>query len=608
MIKFNKQFQINSVCKNDDLCRIKADYSVKKHNFRMSSRAISLVQRLQKIPENSKCADCLDSRPEWASSKLGIFICLNCSGIHRSLGTHISFVRSCKLDQWTDEQAAVMRAIGNKIANSYWEYNLPKNFVRPNSNNRAQMEAFIRRKYVDREFARPNAKPPNEIPISKLKGLTDAQIDALIEENARMEIESRQSGLDVDDSDLIDQIEFPTKSSQTTTSKDRIEITQSYGSKDEFSSKSLDNSLPIYPAKDRSEIIQSYGSKEEFSSKSANKNDFSNQSSDFAQIKPQKDRSEITQSYGSQNEFPQQKTEAKPENPQKDEDLSVKIKKGVQDVFNVLGDKFNSFRNYTTEQFLNFLDGKEKTNEEQPAEAPKLDPLTQEVDLGFEDDKADPEFDFLFDKQPKEQKKQQNKQSNEQSQQPKEQEKQQNKQLQQQSKQTKEPQKIESLNNTFDLGFDDDENNKDDEFNFLFEGKETKKQDDINDNNQKNDKSERPKNQKQESHSDDDENDFDQPKLEKVKTVEEDFDFLFDEKPVKITKQSKPAKEPKRSIQMKPAEDDDDFDSFFDTKQEKEKPKPKEQTPKKKETTQQELDFGFDEPNDNDKEFDFLFK
>ena len=187
----------------------------------MSQEASQLVKRLKLLPDNRECADCHEKRPEWASSKLGIFICLNCSGIHRNLGTHISFVRSCTLDSWTDEQANVMRMIGNRRANEYWEYKLPKNFQRPKSSNRAEMEDFIRRKYVDREFAKPNCKAPNEIPLSRYKALTDDEIQQLIEAaNEKEEIERNQNKV-VDDDALLDEIEFaPRKNTTESQSQD----------------------------------------------------------------------------------------------------------------------------------------------------------------------------------------------------------------------------------------------------------------------------------------------------------------------------------------------------------------------------------------------------
>ena len=50
---------------------------------------------LLKQDDNRKCCDCLSRGPTWASVNMGMFMCLNCSGIHRSLGVHLSKVRPC---------------------------------------------------------------------------------------------------------------------------------------------------------------------------------------------------------------------------------------------------------------------------------------------------------------------------------------------------------------------------------------------------------------------------------------------------------------------------------------------------------------------------------
>ena len=44
------------------------------------------------------------AEPEWASTNLGIFVCIKCSGVHRCLGPS---VKSLILDSWTDEKLEV---------------------------------------------------------------------------------------------------------------------------------------------------------------------------------------------------------------------------------------------------------------------------------------------------------------------------------------------------------------------------------------------------------------------------------------------------------------------------------------------------------------------
>ena len=75
--------------------------------------------KLQKQGANKRCVDCNAPNPQWASPKFGIFICLECAGIHRSLGVHISFVRSITMDQFKQDELLRMEKGGNEQFNEY---------------------------------------------------------------------------------------------------------------------------------------------------------------------------------------------------------------------------------------------------------------------------------------------------------------------------------------------------------------------------------------------------------------------------------------------------------------------------------------------------------
>uniref|UniRef100_A0A8D0HKL4 Arf-GAP with coiled-coil, ANK repeat and PH domain-containing protein n=1 Tax=Sphenodon punctatus TaxID=8508 RepID=A0A8D0HKL4_SPHPU len=91
----------------------------------------SALQRVQCIAGNTVCCDCGLADPRWASINLGITLCIECSGIHRSLGVHFSKVRSLTLDTWEPELLKLMCAL----------YGFSQ-----------EKEAYIRAKYVERRF------------------------------------------------------------------------------------------------------------------------------------------------------------------------------------------------------------------------------------------------------------------------------------------------------------------------------------------------------------------------------------------------------------------------------------------------------------------------
>ncbi|PON68273.1 Arf GTPase activating protein [Trema orientale] len=112
----------------------------------LDAKHTKILEGLLRLPENRECADCGNKAPRWASVNLGIFICMQCSGIHRSLGVHISKVRSTTLDTWLPEQVAFMESTGNEKANSYWEATMPPDF------DRSAIEKLIRAKYEEKRW------------------------------------------------------------------------------------------------------------------------------------------------------------------------------------------------------------------------------------------------------------------------------------------------------------------------------------------------------------------------------------------------------------------------------------------------------------------------
>lgn len=114
-------------------------------------RVLEILNR----PENRKCADCRDEDPQWASINLGIFICLECSGIHRSMGTHISKVRSVDLDRWDESMAEGMSSVGNEKSNAIFEAELKSPHPSAHS-SRVEKDMFIKAKYEQKRFCAGN--------------------------------------------------------------------------------------------------------------------------------------------------------------------------------------------------------------------------------------------------------------------------------------------------------------------------------------------------------------------------------------------------------------------------------------------------------------------
>ncbi|XP_046563635.1 arf-GAP with GTPase, ANK repeat and PH domain-containing protein 1-like isoform X3 [Haliotis rubra] len=137
------------------------------------------MQAIRNVRGNNACADCGSPNPDWASINMGALICIECSGIHRNLGTHISKVRSLDLDEWPPEVTKVMTAIGNSTVNSVWEASAgAKERTKPTqSSPRDEKERWVKSKYELKELLPP--LPYVDIPVNQ------QLIDALVREDIR---------------------------------------------------------------------------------------------------------------------------------------------------------------------------------------------------------------------------------------------------------------------------------------------------------------------------------------------------------------------------------------------------------------------------------------
>nr|XP_020451578.1 arf-GAP with GTPase, ANK repeat and PH domain-containing protein 3 isoform X2 [Monopterus albus] len=137
-----------------------------KNKSRLGSQSDAMaIQSIRNVRGNSFCVDCDAPNPDWASLNLGALMCIECSGIHRNMGTHLSRVRSLDLDDWPVELSMVMTAIGNTMANSVWEGAL-EGYTKPGSDStREEKERWIRAKYEQKLFLL--GLPQSDVPLGQ---------------------------------------------------------------------------------------------------------------------------------------------------------------------------------------------------------------------------------------------------------------------------------------------------------------------------------------------------------------------------------------------------------------------------------------------------------
>ena len=129
-----------------------------------------LQKEIRGISGNKKCVDCLRNNPQWASVTMGTLMCLECSGKHRGLGVHISFVRSVQMDSWSPKQIQSMQIGGNDNFRNYLsKNNLANDMDIPSKYNQPEVEL-----YALQIRAKRDGKPiPSTLPSRKSKGTSN---------------------------------------------------------------------------------------------------------------------------------------------------------------------------------------------------------------------------------------------------------------------------------------------------------------------------------------------------------------------------------------------------------------------------------------------------
>ncbi|OQR71034.1 130 kDa phosphatidylinositol 4, partial [Tropilaelaps mercedesae] len=112
-----------------------------------------IIRQVQSLPGNDRCVDCGSTKDvTWLATNFGIITCIECSGVHREMGVHISRIQSLTLDNLGTSQLLLARVMGNHAFNEVMEATIGSVARPTQASNMDERSEFIRAKYIDRDF------------------------------------------------------------------------------------------------------------------------------------------------------------------------------------------------------------------------------------------------------------------------------------------------------------------------------------------------------------------------------------------------------------------------------------------------------------------------
>nr|XP_033698510.1 arf-GAP with SH3 domain, ANK repeat and PH domain-containing protein 1 isoform X9 [Tursiops truncatus] len=142
----------------------------------------AIIEDVQRLPGNDVCCDCGSSEPTWLSTNLGILTCIECSGIHREMGVHISRIQSLELDKLGTSELLLAKNVGNSSFNDIMEANLPSPSPKPTpSSDMTVRKEYITAKYVDHRFSRKTCSSSSAKLNELLEAIKSGDLLALIQ-------------------------------------------------------------------------------------------------------------------------------------------------------------------------------------------------------------------------------------------------------------------------------------------------------------------------------------------------------------------------------------------------------------------------------------------